>query len=57
VNPDANPADVLEQSREVGETDEVTEPEPAPVVGEADPVDVHEQNVPVPAEDEDWPDG
>jgi len=56
VNPEssANEADVLDQSREVGEADE---PEQPVVVGEADPTDVQEQRLPVPSEEEDWPDG
>lgn len=59
MNPEssANEADVLEQSREVGETDEPEQPEQPVTVGEADPTDVHEQSLPVPSEEEDWPDG
>lgn len=50
----ANEADVLEQLQEVGEADE---PEIPPVSEvEANPADVHEQSMPVPAEEEDWPD-
>lgn len=52
--PSANEADVLEQLQEVREGDE---PEIPPAVEvEANPADVHEQSLPVPAEEEDWPD-
>lgn len=53
--PRANEADLLEQRRDLREDTEPTEPPDADV--EADPADLQEQSLPVPSEEEDWPDG
>jgi hypothetical protein len=53
--PAANEADLLEQRRDLRED---TEPAEAPDTdAEADPADLREQSLPVPSEEEDWPDG
>jgi hypothetical protein len=55
VNPEtgANEADVLEQMRDLRDD----EPDVPPTVDtEANPADVNEQSLPVPSEEEDWPD-
>ncbi|GAB3467972.1 hypothetical protein [Actinophytocola sediminis] len=57
--PSADEADILEQSREVGAdtgTDTEQEP-PATADAEADSADLHDQSLPVPADDEDRRDG
>jgi hypothetical protein len=56
VNPelDANEADLAEQAREVAEAEQAEVPRTIDV--EADPVDRFEQSVPVPSEEEDYPD-
>ena len=55
MNPesDVNEADLAEQSREVGEAEEVEVP---PMTDDADPADRYEQSLPVPSEEEDWHD-
>lgn len=54
MNPETgDEADVLEQRRELRESDEPESPPPPDV--EADPADVQEQLRPVPTEEEAWP--
>ncbi|MGH3756980.1 hypothetical protein [Actinophytocola sp.] len=53
----ANEADVLEQQRDLTEDTEDTEPDEVPSTDvEANPADLREQSLPVPSEEEDWPD-
>jgi hypothetical protein len=52
--PNADEADLVEQSQEVGEAEQ---PEVRPTMDvEANPADLHEQSQPVPTEEEDWHD-